>query len=63
MRLKDGFQLLENERKELKAFYGDIDFIPTEEYSREDADQAREGARRTVDTAVLLNSLWTKTGS
>jgi len=36
------------------AFYGDIDFIPTEEYSREDALRAIEGARKTVETAQKL---------
>ena len=36
------------------AFYGDIDFIPTEEYSREDALRAIEGARKTVEAAQKL---------
>ncbi|WP_447979711.1 HEPN domain-containing protein [Candidatus Nitrospira bockiana] len=33
------------------AFYGDVDFIPTEEYSLAQAEQAREGALRVVDVA------------
>lgn len=36
-------------RKERElAFYGDIDFIPTEEYGLDDAREAREGARFVV---------------
>lgn len=39
-------------RKEREfAFYGDIDFIPTEEYSREDANRARTDAAIVVDAA------------
>jgi HEPN domain-containing protein len=42
-------------RKERElAFYGDIDFIPTEEYDEEDAESARRGARRVVEVARLL---------
>ena len=33
------------------AFYGEIDFIPTEEYTKEDALKAIEGARKTVKAA------------
>ncbi len=33
------------------AFYGDIDFIPTEEYTEEDARQAIEDARWVVELA------------
>lgn len=39
-------------RKEREiSFYGDIDFIPTEEYSREDALKAMEDARFVVGAA------------
>ena len=39
-------------RKERElAFYGDIDFIPTEEYSVEDAQKARQEAQRVLDAA------------
>lgn len=42
-------------RKERElAFYGDIDFIPTEEYTNEDASQAIEDARFVVNTAKKL---------
>lgn len=42
-------------RKEREfAFYGDVDFIPTEEYTREDAVRAREGARMAVEAAALV---------
>ncbi len=44
-------------RKERElAFYGDIDFIPTEEYTDEDASQAIEDARFVVNTAKRLIS-------
>jgi hypothetical protein len=33
------------------SFYGDIDFIPTEEYKLEDAQEAREGAHFVVTLA------------
>jgi HEPN domain-containing protein len=33
------------------AFYGDIDFIPTEEYSLDQAQRAREGAAKVLDVA------------
>jgi HEPN domain-containing protein len=39
------------------SFYGDIDFIPTDEYSEEDAIKAIEGARRVVDTALKVIKL------
>jgi HEPN domain-containing protein len=39
-------------RKERElAFYGDIDFIPTEEYTLDDANEAIEGARFVVKIA------------
>jgi len=36
------------------AFYGDIDFIPTEEYTRQDALQAINDARFVLEKAHLL---------
>ena len=36
------------------SFYGDIDFIPTEEYKREDALEAIDDARFVVETATIL---------
>lgn len=33
------------------AFYGDVDFIPTEEYSSADAQQACDGAAKVLDAA------------
>ncbi len=42
-------------RKERElAFYGDIDFIPTEEYTFQDARRARTEARFVVEIAVRL---------
>ncbi|MBC7336420.1 MAG: HEPN domain-containing protein [Clostridia bacterium] len=39
-------------RKEREfAFYGDVDFIPTEEYTRRDAERAYRDARLVVETA------------
>lgn len=39
-------------RKEREfSFYGDIDFIPTEQYGRAEAARAIEGARRAVSAA------------
>jgi HEPN domain-containing protein len=39
-------------RKERElSFYGDTDFIPTEEYSEEDALRATEGAKKWVELA------------
>ncbi len=39
------------------SFYGDIDFIPTDEYSEEDAIKAIEGAKKVVDAASRVISL------
>lgn len=40
-------------RKEREfAFYGDVDFIPTEEYSLADAQRADKEARHVVDVAL-----------
>jgi HEPN domain-containing protein len=36
------------------AFYGDIDFIPTEEYTKDDAEEAIRDARFVVDTTRKL---------
>jgi hypothetical protein len=42
-------------RKERElAFYGDIDFIPTDQYKREDADEAMEGAKFVVAVATRM---------
>jgi len=42
-------------RKERElAFYGDIDFIPTEEYTEDDAKEAIRDTRLVVDTAKKL---------
>jgi len=42
-------------RKERElAFYGDIDFIPTEEYTLDDANKAIKGAKFVVDIARRL---------
>ena len=42
-------------RKEREfSFYGDIDFIPTEQYSEADAARAIEEARKAVDAATLV---------
>lgn len=42
-------------RKERElAFYGDIDFIPTEEYTEEDASMALNEARFVVEVAQKL---------
>jgi len=42
-------------RKERElAFYGDIDFIPTEEYTLENAREAIDGAELVVDTTKNL---------
>ena len=42
-------------RKERElAFYGDIDFIPTEEYTLEDAKEAIEGANFVVKIAKRI---------
>lgn len=40
-------------RKERElAFYGDIDFLPTEQYTRADADRALEDARFVLDVVT-----------
>ena len=36
------------------SFYGDIDFIPTEHYSRDDAERALAGAPRVVSVATAV---------
>lgn len=42
-------------RKEREfSFYGDVDFIPTEQYSREDAQQAIDEARTVVEEAARI---------
>ncbi|GLI54291.1 HEPN domain-containing protein [Thermodesulfovibrio yellowstonii] len=42
-------------RKERElAFYGDIDFIPSEEYTKEDALKAIEGVKIVIETARKL---------
>jgi hypothetical protein len=42
-------------RKEREfSFYGDIDFIPTERYSRDDASRAIEAAAFAVENAALV---------
>lgn len=42
-------------RKERElAFYGDIDFIPTEEYTEDDAKEAIRDTQLVVDTAKKL---------
>ncbi len=42
-------------RKERElAFYGDIDFIPTEEYTRQDAQRASAEARFVAEIAARL---------
>ncbi len=33
------------------AFYGDVDFIPTEKYSLQEAQKARAGAAKVLDVA------------
>jgi HEPN domain-containing protein len=51
-RLQEISKRLRRERE--FAFYGDIDFIPTEEYTRQDAMQAIGDARFVLDKATLL---------
>jgi HEPN domain-containing protein len=42
-------------RKEREfSFYGDIDFIPTEQYSLEDAQRAIDEAQTTVEAAARI---------
>lgn len=36
------------------AFYGDIDFIPTEEYTEEDAKQAMTWANYVYDVCLRI---------
>jgi HEPN domain-containing protein len=49
-RLADVSKALRRDRE--LSFYGDIDFIPSEEYSRADADSAIEAARFVVEIAA-----------
>ena len=51
-RLADISKKLRKERE--LAFYGDIDFIPTEEYTNKDAKEAIRDARLVVGTARKL---------
>jgi hypothetical protein len=51
-RLQEISKRLRRERE--FAFYGDIDFIPTEEYTRQDAQQAIEDARFVLENAKFL---------
>lgn len=45
-------------RKERElSFYGDIDFIPTEEYTEDDALRAIAGAKKVVDVAQRIIEL------
>ncbi len=45
-------------RKEREfSFYGDIDFIPTEQYSRQDGQRAIADAQRVVSAAASLIDL------
>ena len=41
-------------REREQSFYGDIDFIPTEEYTLKDAEQAIEGATKWVRVCQKL---------
>jgi hypothetical protein len=52
VRLADISKRLRKERE--LAFYGDIDFIPTEEYTEKDADKAIRDTRLVVDTSKKL---------
>lgn len=48
-------------RKERElAFYGDIDFIPTEEYTIDDAKEAMEGAHFTVEQAQYMCMIYNR---
>ncbi len=51
-RLADISKRLRKERE--LAFYGNIDFIPTEEYTKDDAEGARRDGRLVVGTARKL---------
>lgn len=51
-RLADLAAISKSLRKDRElAFYGDIDFIPTEEYSIREAQQAYDGAKTVLDVA------------
>lgn len=53
--LKNIVNISKKLRKERElAFYGDIDFIPTEEYTFEDAKEAIEGATYVVNLAKRI---------
>jgi HEPN domain-containing protein len=52
VRLQEISKRLRRERE--FAFYGDIDFIPTEEYTKEDALKAIEDARFVLERAKFL---------
>ena len=54
-RLADISKRLRKERE--LAFYGDVDFIPTEEYAQEDAEEAIKDAEFVVGTAKTLIEL------
>ncbi len=42
-------------RKEREfSFYGDVDFIPTEQYTQEDANRAKDDAQFVVETASRI---------
>lgn len=51
-KLKEISKWLRKERE--LSFYGDIDFIPTEEYTLEDAEKAKKDAIFTVTVAKRL---------
>lgn len=54
-RLEQLAQISGRLRKEREfSFYGDIDFIPTEQYSVDDARQAMDEARLTVEAAAEI---------
>jgi HEPN domain-containing protein len=54
-RLKKLAEISKRLRKERElAFYGDIDFIPTEEYTREDAKEAIDDTRMVTEAAKKL---------
>jgi HEPN domain-containing protein len=54
-RLEQLAQISARLRKEREfSFYGDIDFIPTEQYSREDAHRAIAEAQMTVEAAAEI---------
>lgn len=57
--IRDGLPALADISRWLRAerelaFYGDVDFIPTEEYTAEDALKAMDGAKKTVEVASRL---------